>query len=300
MSMGPSYRHVVMLVAATGCWGCGTVISKHALDRGVAPMTLLVLELTASCSLLLVALLLMKQPWSWSPQIRRLATLGILNPGLAYALGLLGLVTVSASMAVLLWATEPILIMVLAVLILREQIAAATLAAMTATMLGLLLVVYAPGAAGDPTGIALTLGAVGSCAGYTVLTRRLLLDDSSLTVVLLQQVVALAFAVSVVGTAVAVGITDLGMPPDNTTWALAAASGTLYYGLAFWLFVGGLRGVPASFAGLVLPLTPIFGLTLAGLLGDRLTNHQWIGAIVVLLTTAAAVATQLRHQNQRT
>ena len=40
------------------------------------------------------------------------------------------------------------------------------------------------------SGIALRLGAVTACALYTVLTRRLLLDDGSLVVVLGQQVLA--------------------------------------------------------------------------------------------------------------
>ena len=51
----------------------------------------------------------------------------------------------------------------------------------------MLLVVYQPGATGDAVGITLTLVSIGFCALYTVLTRRLMLDDSSLTVVLAQQ-----------------------------------------------------------------------------------------------------------------
>lgn len=46
-----SYRHVLLVVAATACWGGGTILSKQVLDRGVAPLTLLVLELAASCIL---------------------------------------------------------------------------------------------------------------------------------------------------------------------------------------------------------------------------------------------------------
>ena len=43
------------------------------------------------------------------------------------------------------------------------------------------------------------------------------------------------------------------MPADTATWVLATASGAVYYGLAFWLFIGGVRGVPASIAGSLLP-----------------------------------------------
>jgi hypothetical protein len=37
---------------------------------------------------------------------------------------------------------------------------------------------------------------IGFCAPYTMLTRRLMLDDSSLTVVLAQQAAALVFAIT--------------------------------------------------------------------------------------------------------
>ena len=287
-----SYRHVFLLVAATACWGCGTVLSKQVLDRGVAPLTLLVVELTASGLLLLLATLLLGVRLTWSPAMVKLAVLGLLNPGLAYALGLLGLVSVTASMSVLLWGTEPILIMLLAVLVLRERIALATAVAVAAAMVGVLLVIYRPGASGDAIGVALTVAAVASCALYAVLTRRLLLDDSSLAVVLVQQVAALCFAVVVAGIASAIGAADLGLPNDLTTWALAAASGMVYYGFAFWFFVGGLRGVPVSVAGSFLPLTPVFGLAAAYVLGDRFIERQWVGAVLVIL---AAAAVAIRH-----
>ncbi len=186
MPVSPPYRHVLLLVAATACWGCGTVLSKQVLDRGVAPLTLLAVELTASTFLLLLATLLIGVPVTSSPAMVRLAALGLLNPGFAYALGLLGLVSITASMSVLLWATEPILIMLLAILVLRERIALATAVAVAAAMVGVLLVIYRPGATGDAIGVALTVTAVAACALYAVLTRRLVLDDSSLAVVLVQ------------------------------------------------------------------------------------------------------------------
>jgi len=294
MPVLPSYRHVLLLVAATACWGCGTVLSKQVLDRGVAPLTLLVVELAASGLLLLLALLLLRARLYWSPAMARLAALGLLNPGLAYALGLFGLVSITASMSVLLWATEPILIMLLAVLVLRERIALATVAAVAVAMVGVMLVIYRPGAAGDALGVALTVAAVAACAFYAVLTRRLLLDDSSLAVVLVQQVVALGFAGVLAGTASAAGVADLGLPDDLATWGLAAASGMVYYGLAFWFFVGGLRGVPAAVAGSFLPLIPVFGLAAAYLLGDRFIDRQWAGAALVVVAAGAA-ATRARR-----
>jgi drug/metabolite transporter (DMT)-like permease len=293
MPEGTSYRHALLIVAATACWGGGTVLSKQVLDRGVAPLTLLAIELAASTLLLWSGALMLGTRPHWSPTLGRLALLGVLNPGIAYALGLLGLVTITASLSVLLWATEPVLIMLLAVLLLRERIAAATMIAVAIALVGVLLVLYRPGASGDAIGISLTVAAVSACAFYTVLTRRLLLDDSSLEVVLVQQLAALCFAVALAGTAGATATTGLGLPADLATWGLAAASGMVYYGLAFWFFVGGLRGVPASVSGSFLPLIPVFGVAAAYLVGDRLSDRQWTGAALVVVATGAAAAYHL-------
>lgn len=294
------YRHALFLVAATGCWGCGTVLSKQVLDRGVAPLTLLAIELAASSLLLLVGAVVLRVRLTWSPTLTKLAALGVLNPGLAYALGLLGLVTVSASMSVLLWATEPILIMVLAVLVLRERVAAATVTAVATALLGVLLVLYRPGTSGDALGILLTVAAVTTCAFYTVLTRWLLLDDATLGVVLAQQVAAFVFAVGLAFTVWAVGASGLGLPGNAETWALAAASGMLYYGLAFWFFISGLRGVPASIAGSFLPLIPVFGLAAGYVAGDRLGDRQWVGATLVVAATAAAAIHHMWRRSSET
>jgi drug/metabolite transporter (DMT)-like permease len=56
-----SIRHVLLLVSATACWCGATVLSKQVLNRGVAPMTFLVVELAASCVLLLSLMVLSKE-----------------------------------------------------------------------------------------------------------------------------------------------------------------------------------------------------------------------------------------------
>ena len=273
------------LVAAAACWGIGTVVSKQVVDD-VAPLTLLPAQLAVSCALLLAIAVARRERFAWTQPVRRLAALGVLNPGIAYALGLVGLTSITASMYVLLWATEPILILLLAALVLREQIPAARAAAVAVAVLGVLLVVYQPGAAGAAAGITLTLVSVGFCALYTVLTRRLMLDDSSLTVVLLQQAAALAFAV-VLATAVDIaGGTGWDLAGlDATAWLGAGVSGVLYYGLGFWFFLTGLRHVPASYAGAFLPLIPVFGVAAGFLVGERLEPWQWVGAFVIVAAT---------------
>jgi drug/metabolite transporter (DMT)-like permease len=289
---------VAALVAAAACWGLGTVVSKQVVDE-VEPLTLLPVQLVASCLLLLVVALVRRESFAWSPPVRRLAALGVINPGIAYALGLIGLTTITASMSVLLWALEPVVIMLLAALVLRERIPLGLAAAVAVAISGVLLVVYQPGAAGDAVGITLTLVSIGFCALYAVLTRRLMLDDSSLTVVLLQQAAALLFAIALATCVELAGGSGWDLSGHGAEdWLSAAASGILYYGLGFWFFVTGLRRVPASVAGAFLPLIPVFGLAAGYLVGERLDVRQWIGAAVIMAATAAIAAAQGRTSVQ--
>ncbi|MDF1603512.1 DMT family transporter [Nocardioides sp. YIM 152315] len=274
-----------MLVAATACWGTGTVVTKQVLDD-IDPLALLPMQLAASCLFLLAACGLARTKITWTPDTRRLTALGILNPGIAYALGLLGLATITASMSVLLWAAEPVLIVVLAAALLREHISAALAAGLGVSVVGVVLVVYQPGAAGAARGIALTLAAVAACALYSVLTRRLLVDDASLPVVLLQQAAALGFALALAVGAGLAGWQEWWPAEISPGVAVAsAASGILYYGAAFWFYLAGLRQVPASVAGSFLPLIPVFGVAAGLVAGERLGSAQWVGAALVVAGT---------------
>ena len=277
---------VAALVAAAGCWGIGTVVSKQVVDD-VAPLTLLPVQLAVSCAFLLVVALVRREPLIWTPPVRRLAALGVLNPGIAYALGLIGLTTITASMSVLLWALEPVVILLLAALVLRERIPPALAVTVAVAISGVLLVVYQPGASGNAVGITLTLISIGFCALYTVLTRRLMLDDSSLTVVLAQQAAALVFAIAVASVVELAGGPGWDLAGLSAgTWVGAGVSGILYYGLGFFFYVAGLRHVPASYAGAFLPLIPVFGIAAGYLVGERLEPRQWLGAVVIVAATA--------------
>ena len=289
---------VLMLVAAAACWGVGTVVSKQALDD-IAPLTLLPIQLLASTVFLFGMQLATRSRIVWSAQLRRLAALGLLNPGLAYALGLLGLVSITASLSVLLWTLEPVLILLLAVLLLRERIPAAMAIAMAVAVGGVLLIVYQGGAAGDTTGVLLTVTAVGACALYTVATRHLLLDDASVAVALVQQAAALVFAVVLVLAVAGFGGDVWPDEPLNATaWGAAVVSGVLYYGLAFWFFLSALSRVRASVAGAFLPLIPVFGVAAGYLIGERLTGRQWVGAAVVVAAVTVVAVLQHRTTNE--
>src|SRR6476620_9599203 len=146
----------LLLVLAAACWGIGTVISKQAVAE-VPPLTLLPMQLASSVLLLVLVTRLRREPLPAGREGRLLGRLGLLNPGLAYALSLLGLTGITASLAVLLWAGEPILILVLAAAILGDRIGPAIVVPSIAAIGGLTVVVLDPAASGSAVGIGLTV-----------------------------------------------------------------------------------------------------------------------------------------------
>ncbi len=276
-------RDLVALVLAAVCWGTGTVVSKAALDE-IPPLSLLAVQLATSVLVLALVMRALGTPLrSGDPPL--LGRLGLLNPGLAYALGLLGLVTISASLSVLVWALEPLMILVLAAATLGERVTPRLAVLSLAAVAGIVLVVFGPATGGQLVGVVLSLAGVACCAVYTVLTRRFIpgARDTS-QVIVAQQAHALGLALIFV---VALGILGGTIWPSSLTplgLASAVGSGLLYYAGAYWFYLGALRRVPASLASVAFYLIPIVGLAAgAALLGDRLDARQWLGALIVLV-----------------
>ena len=125
-----------------------------------------------------------------------------------------------------------------------------------------MLVIGQPDGTGSPIGVLLTVAGVACCATYTVVTRRWLATAASTTqVIVAQQAYALAFALVLVAAALVLGGARLPHGVSAAGWASAIASGVLYYGLAYWLYLSGLRHVPASLAAVSFYLIPVFGVT---------------------------------------
>jgi probable blue pigment (indigoidine) exporter len=224
-------RDYLPLILAASCWGFGTVISKRAVAE-IQPLTPLPIQLGSSLLLLAVLMRARNMPFRDGNASPILGRLGVLNPGLAYALSLLGLVTMTASLSVMLWALEPLLILALAAWLLRERVTPGLVILSLIPVGGMLLVIYQPGGVGSPIGVILTLAGVGCCAIYTVIARRWLSTaDSTTQVIVAQQAYALAFAFLLVTAAWMVWGAALPVAISPTGLASAIGSGVLYYGL---------------------------------------------------------------------
>jgi drug/metabolite transporter (DMT)-like permease len=280
----------VALVLAAACWGLGAILSKAALAH-LSPLTLLVTQLIASLAVLWPVLGWQRSVRRWNRRLLALGLLGLLNPGLSYTLSLIGLTLTTASLSALLWGLEPLLIVGLALLVLRERPTSRFLALSGLALAGALLAIgLGVDQPGRLLGTSLILAGVACCALYTVLAQRMGAGFSPLLTVTVQQSLALVGAVLTLlcGPAELSRITLAGLQQiPAAAWGLAALSGVIYYGLAFWFYLGGLQRVSAGEAGFFINLVPIFALGGAyALLGERLTPAQWAGCGLVLLAVA--------------
>jgi drug/metabolite transporter (DMT)-like permease len=283
-----SYRlpPAALLVLACALWGAATVFSK-ALLSSVPPVTLLVLQLAPSALVLWIMAVVTRARRPRRSHIAPLVLLGILNPGISYTLGLLGLQRISASVSTLLWAAEPLMILALAAVVLREAVSWRLVAVMLVGAFGVTLVgdFFVVEKAGDPVGVSLLLGGVFCCAVYTVYSRKVATEVDPVITVAIQQTAGLAWASALlVGNTRFGSVADLGTLPLERI-AAAAGTGLLYYAAAYWLYISALRSVPAAVAGTYFNVIPVFGVGLAFVfLGESLSAVQWAGAGAILLS----------------
>jgi drug/metabolite transporter (DMT)-like permease len=269
-------------------------LTKLALNY-FAPTLLLAIQLIASIGFLVCVALAVGVRWPSLKSLAGIWWLGVLEPGLAYFLGLEGLKRISAAEAVVLSSTESILVIGLAWLFVKERPRGMVLLLAAIGAVGAVLVAGSHFGIGSTassiSGDALLIGGVLCAAAYVVLSSRVASVTEPLSALIAQQGVALLLAVGMVAI--------LGARPFAVQhvamqgWALAVISGIVQYACAFWFYLWALKGLSASVAGLYLSLIPVFGLLIAiPVLGDHLIAVQWLGAALII--GSVVVLTRLR------
>ncbi|MFC6356008.1 DMT family transporter [Luethyella okanaganae] len=254
---------VAAMIGSAACWGFATVMSRDLLST-MTSTSLLVIQLVASV-ITLLCLAIPHMPWRYrSTGITRAALIGILEPGLTYSIGLVGLSLTSAGSASVISATEPILIVLVAWLLLRQRPSLRLIGCIAVAVAGLLMVsgeaLLEPEQA-SPLGDGLIVLATLFGASYVVLSSRVTANFPAATLASAQQIVGLIFAIGVFAIVQALGLErQLFAQLSASTVAYAALSGVVQYALAFWLYLIGLRYLTPAAAGLWLTLVPVFGL----------------------------------------
>lgn len=279
------------MVLSAACWGSATVMSKGAL-AAFSPPVLLALQLLASVAFLWVAAGLTGQKVALDAGARRAALSGLLEPGLAYAIGTFGLMLTTAGNASLIATTEPLLIVALAWLLFRERVDARTAAAILAAMTGVAMVTggHRGGDTGSLLGDGLVVLGTLFAALYVVVSSRLVTHVPPVALAALQQAVGLVFAlVLLVAWLPLAAVFDQIARADARLIGLALLSGVVQYALAFWLYLIGLRQLSAGTAALFLTLIPVFGLSGAVMfLGETIQALQAAGALIIVAAVASA------------
>jgi drug/metabolite transporter (DMT)-like permease len=283
------------MVGSAAAWGSATVLTKGILEF-TPPFTLLSLQMTASVTVLALAVLMQGRWPRRDAEARRAGLTGLLEPGLAYAVGVPGVALTTAGSASLIAATEPAIVVLVAWVVLSQRPDRRIILAILAAMIGVALVT-ATGSGGEDgdrrlTGDLLILLGTGFAALYVVLSSRHVARIAPLDLALAQQAVGLVFVLGVTAGVIALGLEPPTLP-SGPALLLALGSGVLQYALPFWLYLTAVQVIAVSRAALYLTLTPVFGL-LGGVafLGETVAPVQAVGAAITLAAITAVARRQ--------
>jgi drug/metabolite transporter (DMT)-like permease len=279
----PSHAALVLAAASSGL---STVTTKYAL-AGFPPTSLLVAELGVATVVL----------WSL-PRVRRCSgrafrrsylLLGLLEPGIAYALFNFGLERTSAAEGSLLVSLESVVVLLFAAVFLGERLGRELALGVTLGVAGTALLALSEAHRGRSlTGDVLVLLGVVVAAAYSVAARRVAPVGEAAVVTAYQLVGGLALAAVAWSLVSALG----GRAFEHASWSqwlAALATGVLGSAIPFVLFTFAVARLPAARTGMFLNLIPVFGvLASVGLLDEQLMVQQLAGATLVVAGLVAA------------
>jgi len=271
---------MALLLSAT-LYGVDTTVSVVAL-RIVRPVDLLAVEIAGAALVLLVAAAV-RGRLHRRGALRQMS-LGALVPGLAFLFADLGLARTSASNGSLLLASEPMLSVLLALVLLRERLTGRATVALAVGLTGGVLVSTQPGASTGsdmPLGNVLVLVAVVAAAVFLVATRRWNDDGDGLAASAWQNVGGALSVLPFVTVSWSTGGSRLGTA-GATGW-LACFTVVTLGAIAGVAFNRGIVRVPATRAGQLANLTPVAGtLSAVTWLGERPSPLQLLGGAAIL------------------
>ena len=288
-------KAIVYTVISAACWGLTIAMNKLALNY-IPPLHLLVIQLASSITFLWIAAYFFNSYSLLNWQTIKYSITGILEPGLAYMFSALGLVMTTASNASLINATEPIIIILMSYVFLKEKFNKSLLLLTLVTLIGMLLtlskdLILLKSNEYNFLGDILIFGGEICASIYNIVSHNLVKKNQNiypLVLVAVQQTVGficitLVWHIGILGHQVA-NLSTVSLE----IWILAIASGIMQYALAFWFYLSALREVAASTAALCLTLIPVFGIGGAYVfLHEHLTFWQWIGAILIVTAVSS-------------
>ena len=278
-----------LMVLAAFSWALGIVMTKVTLEQ-LAPLDVLAAELLVGGSVVWIALLARggpRRPAGWLS----FALLGLLEPGLSYALGDFGLDRTGVADGALLLASESLFTLLLAWSALGERFGPRVGAALALGFGGSVLIgLGESGNGASVLGDALVLGGSAAAAVYAVAARRVASagDSDPLTVTAIQLLAAAIASAPLVAGGALSGHSAVASA-DAAHLLAAVATGLLSTAIPFFLYNRAIRDLQVASAALVLNLIPVFGAGLAVVL--LMERPGWVqiggGAIVLIAALGA-------------
>lgn len=279
---------VPALVAAMTIWGATYVVTKVALPD-LGPFTILLLRLVLGTAALL--------PFAWRrgyrPRLslrREFVLFGLTGMVLHLGFEILGLRFTSASSAVLIIATAPVVTLGFSIAFLKEKVETRQLIGIALSIVGVVVITGADAPDGYPLswlGNLLVFAGVVTWGVFTVQGKKIGISHSWLV-----STTAATGAAIVISIPLAIGEIAIEGMPRVTAGGVAAVLylGLLAQGLAYGLWNLALQHVDGSVAGPYVNLVPVIGVALALAVGETLTPIQVIGG------TTVAVGVWLNHR----
>ena len=288
------------MVLAALCWGTSGVSGRIVAERSdLRPLDIAWYRMAIGAAVLAAAWLLSRRRAGRTPLSRRVAVrLALVGAGLGcYQLAYFAAVaTAGVSIATLVaLGLAPLLIAVGAAVLGHGRPDAATLAALAAALVGLVLLVGV--SAGADSGTAVLLGAlvaVGAAVSYAVVTLAGAGVPAGVPVTLAGFA---GGALLLTPVAVALGPR---FPADPVAVLVLLYLGVVPSAVAYALFFTGLRSVPGPVASIVTLLEPLTATALAtAFLGERLALGALAGGLLVLGAVAALYLRRMGDSNSR-
>lgn len=277
-------RHTTGSLVIAACalsWGTIALVVREV---DLPALTLVFVRVALAALSLAVILLLVGRAHALRPPPRTIFVLGVLL-AIHWSLYFASIRETSVASAVLVTYVAPVFMALLAPVMIRERITRVTVGALAVSLAGVALISLGGGEAGGEVrafGVALAVGAAITYALLIVLLKRWAADVDPLTVVVYQDVTAaVVLAPSVVAASWSLSGTEI---------AYLLLLGGLLTGFAGALYVGALRHVPATTAGILAYLEPLSAAVLAAaFLSEPLTGAVLVGGTAIVAAGVAVI-----------
>ncbi|MEU7983077.1 EamA family transporter [Micromonospora sp. NPDC049081] len=266
---------------APAIWGSTYLVTTELLPPGRPYLAALARALPAGLALMALGRVVPRGAWIW-----RALVLGTLNIGLFFVLLFIAAYRLPGGVAALIMSFQPMLVLILAALLLRDRIRPLHVAACLLGATGVALLVLRPTAALDPLGVIAALAGAASMASGIVLTKRWARPPGVGVLQFTGWQLTAGGLVLLPTTLLMEGLPDRLTGPNLAGLAYLGIVGSLF-GYAVWF--RGLERLPALAASFLSLVSPIVASLLGfAFLDQRLSVTQLVGALVIVAAVALA------------